>query len=111
MARVIFKRQNPGAAEDGSVEVIAGARFIFKRRNPGAAEDGKVKVLIVARAIFQRRNQRPTHACRPPRCPWATREGRARHVKDAAQNDAGDVPQDAAQDLAFGADSRKAAGE
>jgi len=77
----------------------------------GAAEDESVKVLIVARAIFQRRNPRPTHAFRPPRCPWATREGRARHVKDAAQNDAGDVPQDAAQDLAFGADSRKAAGE
>ena len=85
MARVIFKRQNPGAAEDGSVEVIAGARFIFKRRNPGAAEDGKVKVLIVARAIFQRRNQRPTHACRPPRCPWATREGRAREGRGAGR--------------------------
>jgi len=35
-------------------------------------------VLIVARVIFQRRNPRPTHACHSPRCPWATREGRAR---------------------------------
>jgi len=44
----------------------------------GAAEDGSVKVLIAARAIFQRRNPRPTHAFRPQRRPWATREGRAR---------------------------------
>jgi len=34
----------------------------------GAAEDGSVEVFIAARAIFHR----------PPRFPWATREGRAR---------------------------------
>jgi len=28
------------------------ARAVFKRRNPGAAEDGSVKVSIVARVIF-----------------------------------------------------------
>ena len=32
----------------------------------------------LARVIFQRQNPRPTNACRPPRCPWATLEGRAR---------------------------------
>jgi len=45
--------------------------------------------LVVARAIFQGRNPRPTHARRPPRRPWATREGRANkvvHAKDAAQD-------------------------
>ena len=41
----------------------------------GAAEDGGMKAVIAARAIFQRRNPRPTHAFRPPRCPWATRGG------------------------------------
>jgi len=51
----------------------------------GAAEDGSTKVLIVARVIFQRRNPRPTHACRPPRCPWATREGRAREGRGAGR--------------------------
>jgi len=34
-----------------------------------AAEDGSVKVFIVELVIFQRRNPRPTHACRPQRCP------------------------------------------
>ena len=52
MARVIFKRRNPGAAGDGSVKVLIVERVIFKRRNPGAAEDWSVKVLIVARVIF-----------------------------------------------------------
>jgi len=33
---------------------------------------------VIARVIFQRRNTRATHACRPPRCPSATREERAR---------------------------------
>ena len=36
----------------------------------GAAEYGSVKVFIVARVIFHR----------PPRLPWATREGRERHL-------------------------------
>jgi len=44
----------------------------------GAAEDGSVKVFIAARVIFQRRNPCPTHAYRPPHCPWATHKGRAR---------------------------------
>ena len=45
----------------------------------GAEKDGSLTVLFVARAIFQRRETpRPTHARRPPRCPLATREGRAR---------------------------------
>ena len=56
----------------------------------GAAEDGSVKVLIVARAISQRWNPRPTHACRPPRCSWATREGRAR--EGVVQGVVDDVP-------------------
>ena len=34
------------------LKTIVVARVIFKRRNPGAAEDGSVKVLVVARAIF-----------------------------------------------------------
>ena len=51
----------------------------------GAAEEGSAKALIVARAIFQRRNPRPTNACRPPRCPWATREGRAREGRGAGR--------------------------
>ena len=33
----------------------------------------------------QRRNPRPTHACRPQRCPWATREGRAREGRGAGR--------------------------
>ena len=42
----------------------------------GAAKDGGVKVsIVVSIFIFQRQNLRPTHACRPPRYPWATREG------------------------------------
>jgi len=41
----------------------------------GAAEDGSVKVFIVARVIFQR----------PPRFPWATREGRAREGRGAGR--------------------------
>jgi len=36
-----------------------------------AAEDGSVKVLYLYIVIFQGRNPCPTHACRPPRCPWA----------------------------------------
>ena len=53
-------------------------------------------------AIFQRRNPRPTHACRPPRCPWATREGRARKnmAQEVAQDMAEDVAHDVAQDVA-----------
>jgi len=50
----------------------------------GAAEDGGVKAFILPIAIFQRWNPRPTYACRPPRCPWATRGGK--HVKDVAQD-------------------------
>jgi len=41
----------------------------------GAAEDGSVKVFIDARAIFHR----------PPRFPWATREGRARQGRGAGR--------------------------
>ena len=41
----------------------------------GAAEDGGVKVFIVARVIFHR----------PPRFPWATREGRARQGRGAGR--------------------------
>jgi len=37
VARVIFKRRNPGAAEDGSVEVFIVARVIFERRKPKKA--------------------------------------------------------------------------
>jgi len=44
---------------------------------PGAAEDGSRKVLILSIIIFQRWNPRPIHAHRLPRCPLATREGRA----------------------------------
>ena len=48
----------------------------------GAAEDGSLKAFVVVRAIFQRRNC-PTHAYRPPRCPRATRAGRARKRRGA----------------------------
>ena len=65
-------------AEDVTLDV---AEDVF-----GAAEDGSVKVLVVARAIFKRRNSRPTYACRPPRCPWATREGRARKGRGAGRH-------------------------
>ena len=41
----------------------------------GAAEDGSVKVFILARVIFHR----------PPRFPWATREGRARQGRGAGR--------------------------
>jgi len=41
----------------------------------GAAEDGSVKVFIVARTISHR----------PPSCPWATREGRAREGRGAGR--------------------------
>jgi len=44
-----------------------------------------VKVFIVARVIFQRRNPRPTQACRPPRCPWATHKGQAREGRGAGR--------------------------
>ena len=67
----------------------------------GAAEDGSVKVLVVARFIFQRRNTCPTQACHPPRCPWATREGRAREGRGAGRF--GRRATGRAQDLAFGA--------
>ena len=36
----------------GSVKVFIVASVIFKRRNPGAADDGSVQVLIAARVIF-----------------------------------------------------------
>ena len=53
------------AAQDGAQDVAKDvAKDVL-----GAAEDGGMKVFIVARAIFQRRKLRPTHACRPPRCP------------------------------------------
>ena len=56
--------------------------------------------LEVARVIFQRRNSHPTHACRPPCCPWVTMKDE--HVKDVeqdvAQGVSEDVPQDVAQD-------------
>jgi len=76
----------------------------------GAAEDRGAKVLVVARVILQRRNIRPTHACRHPRYPWATSEGRAREraAQDVAEGVAEDVPQDAAQDLALGARAARA---
>ena len=51
-----------GAVEGGSVDVL------------GAVEDGGVEVFIVAHVIFQWRDPRPTHACRPPRFPWAISE-------------------------------------
>ena len=41
----------------------------------GAAEDGSEKVFVVACAIFHR----------PPRFPWATREGRARQGRGAGR--------------------------
>jgi len=46
VASAIFKRRNPGAAEDGSGKLFIVARAISKRRSPGAAGDGGVKVLI-----------------------------------------------------------------
>jgi len=39
----IFKRRNPGTAEDGSVQVFILTRAIFKRRNPGA-KNGPVEL-------------------------------------------------------------------
>ena len=63
----------------------------------GAAEDGSVNVFIVARAIFHR----------PPRFPWATREGRAREgraFKDAAQDVTQDMTQDVAEDVSCAAE-------
>jgi len=70
----------------------------------GAAEDGGMKVLIAARVIFQRRNPRPTQASRP--LASLGRHVKDEHVMEAAQNVVegvtGDVPEDVAQDLAFG---------
>ena len=62
------------------------------RRNPGAAEDGSAKVLVVAPVIF--------HAC-----PCVKREGQARKGRQGVVED---VPQDVAQDLAFGARTARA---
>jgi len=45
------------------LKVFAVLRVIFKRRNPGAAEDGSVKVLIVARGTFKRRNLGAKNVC------------------------------------------------
>ena len=50
------------------MKVLVVARVILKRRNPGAAEDGIVKVLIVARAIFSG-TQAPKKVCCGPRRP------------------------------------------
>jgi len=56
-------------------------------------------LFIVARAMFHR----------PPRFPWATREGRARQGRGAvAEGVAEGVPQDVAQDLGFGARAARA---
>ena len=48
-----------------------------------AAHDGSVKVFVVACIVFQRWNPRQSHAYRRPRCPWATREGRAHEGRGA----------------------------
>jgi len=52
----------------------------------GAAEDGGVKVLIV---VFSLSSSGGTHAqqthANPPRCPWATREGRAHEGRGAGR--------------------------
>ena len=97
-----------GATEDGSSSVSGGTHVTLALRwhvkdehvrnrhvkdaaqdvaegLSSAAEDGSLKVFIVARVIFQRRNPRTTHACRPSRCPWATREGQAREGRDAGR--------------------------
>ena len=45
------------------LKVFVVARVIFKRRNPGAAEDGSVKVLIVARLSTSGGTQAPKRVC------------------------------------------------
>ena len=70
-----MKNTGQDVAEDVAQDVAEGVL--------GAAKDGSV--LIVAHVTFQLRNQCPTHACRPPRCPRATREGRAHEVRGAGR--------------------------
>ena len=50
------------------MKVLVVARAIFMRQNPGAAEDGSVKVFIVARVIFERRKQKKYASARGGRC-------------------------------------------
>ena len=61
------------AAQDVAEGVTQDVTQDVAEEVSGAAEDGSVKVFIVARAIFHR----------PPRFPWATREGRARGGRGA----------------------------
>ena len=70
----------------------------------GTAEDGNVKLFIVARATTN------TFTYRPPRFPWATREGRARQRCGAGRcgGRAEGVPQDVAKIPAFGARAPRA---
>ena len=84
MARIIFPAAEPTQHTDAAQDVKQDATQDVVEGVLGAAEDGGVKVLILPIVIFQRRNPRPADACRPPRCPWATREGgRARERRGA----------------------------
>jgi len=49
----------------------------------GAAEGRGVGVFVLPIPNFQLRNPRPTHACHPPRFPFATRKGQARKRRGA----------------------------
>jgi len=71
------------------LRVLIVARVIFKRLNPGAAEDGAEGVLVVRRHLPA---TEPT-----PRLPLG--HVRDEHVKDAAQDVAKDVMQNAAEDV------------
>ena len=98
-------QQASGGGEDMSVNKPQRGRERVEDAAPQAAQ-----VLIVASVIFQHRNPRLTHACRPHAA--LGRHLKDEHVKDAAQNlaegGAEDVPQDVAQDLAFGARAARA---
>ena len=59
------------AAQDVTVDVTQDVAEDVS----GAAEDGSAKAFIVARVIFHR----------PPRFPWATRQGRARQGRGAGR--------------------------
>ena len=64
-------------AQDVAQDAVQDVAQDVTQRVLGAAEVLSANVLIAARAISRRRNPHATHACRPPRCPWAKHEGRS----------------------------------
>jgi len=71
---------SPTGARRGQEEESRGRKVCrsISTRSPATRTRTISTRFVVAHVIFQRRNPRPTRACRPPRPPWATREGRAR---------------------------------